>query len=161
MPKITSLKKLRILGEVSTYDYKSVIGLKQLFLDGEISLIESEWGDGFRNRMPDLYPLPKKLKSTEKHGIWNTFGNLLTGTIKAVDKKIFIEVKCCNGNNYDGSFESVRWLATFQIKAKHLRPFASKFDYAIRLMAGRLFDKEVKLKESNRIIEIEQEILRS
>lgn len=167
MTKATPLRKLAILGNISTYDYHAIRSLQKEYIDGNITLIESNWGDNWKNNYPDMYNLPEKLKfiSTNENnwsGIWDNFSDtrLLRAEISLEGKKIFIDITCDNGNSFDGSRKDNRWKAKFQIKANHLKRFKSRIDYLFTQKAIVFYEKELSEQMRKRVEEIEKELLK-
>lgn len=167
MTKATPLRKLAILGNISTYDYHAIRSLQREYIDGNITLIESTWADQWKNNNPDMYNLPEQLKviGTQENnwrGIWNTFSDtrLLIAEISLEGKKIFIDITSDNGNSFDGNRKDNRWKAKFQIKANHLKRFKSRIDYLFTQNAVRLYEKELSAQAKKRIEEIEKQLLK-
>jgi|TARA_R110000851_G_scaffold50221_1_gene120125 hypothetical protein len=166
MAKSTPLRKLAILGNILTVDYNSVLSFKKEYAEGNIALIESSWGDRFKNENPDMYNLPERLKivgskeNSWRAEIWGTYKNRLRAVISVKGSKIYAKVTCENGELLDGRFNSKRWTAKFQIKAIHLNTFKSKIDYLFTQNAFRLYDEELSIQEKKRVEEIEKELLK-
>lgn len=165
MAKGTPLKKLTILGDVSTYDYHAIKSLQKEYAEGNITLIESSWGDRWKNNHPDMYNLPECLKrlgskdSGWREDIWCTYAKRLRATLSVEGKKIYASVVCEEGELLDGRFKNQRWTAKFQIKATHLKRFKSRIDYLFTQKASYLYERELSLQAKKRIEEIEKELL--
>ena len=165
MAKSTPLRKLTILRQLNSSDYHAVRSLQKEYSEGNITLIESCWGDQWKNNNPEHYNLPERLKKIgDKNSGWNkdvwcTYSNLLTAKISVEGKRIYAEVVCDNGDIFDGMSKSRRWTAKFQIKAIHLNLFKSRIDYVFTQNAAYLYEKELSLQAEQRIEEIEKELL--
>jgi hypothetical protein len=154
----TPYKKLTFLERVTSFDYKGIQNLCKLYQKGEIEFIQGEWGERFKNKYPEDYPLAKNLLDLER---WVTFDKCFEIQIYLNGKEIYAKVFCKSGNNMDGLPDGIKWIAIFKLKAKHLKRFESKMNYLIELKAVKQYDRERKEEEKKRIAEIKKTLFSS
>lgn len=149
----TPYKKLTFLERVTSFDYKAIQNLCNLYQEGEIEFIQGEWGDSFKNKYPKEYPLDKRLLDIDN---WITHDKCFEIQIYLNGKEIYAKVFCKKGNNMHGYPEGNKWIAIFKLKAKHLKRFESEMNYLIELKAIKQYDREREEEEKKRIAEIKK-----
>lgn len=149
-----TIKKFRLISPMILHGFDKKNPIQNAYLNDEIELIRSEWGDNFKNDQIDYFPLD--LKNSD---LWSTYD-------KSVDIDVFIDnnnfiasVDIYNGDNMTGKRTSLKWTAKFKLNENVILEYKSDINLLFEFYLDDLYDKELEEKREQRKKEIGNKLL--
>lgn len=124
-----------------------------LYIEGKIKLVSSEWGSEFNRKHADKLDLRDGSR-------WSSHERCTDVFLYAEGKRIYINVKLYEGNNFDGSKEGLRFEATFSAGPDVLDHFKEAIEYELTEKAEEVWEKEQKAKHIIEIVMVKDRLLR-
>ena len=147
-------KKVKIVKNIYLYGRDSSNILRDLFIAGNIELVEAYWNDRFKSEHLDMCPLNLKEKD-----LWSIYEICSDMHIKFVNGKIYAEVRIYEGDSWNGNKKNLRWEGKFLFNSKSLTSFTKNINWKFESHLEDLYDKELEAIKQSRMKEISKDIL--